>query len=142
MSILVHYLNLTPCISRIFKMATLIYHAVIFLLLITFTLAQVRIPIIRKLHAPHSALNRGLSTRDSVSASLVNDLTQASYVISVKVGTPPQDIDLTIDTGSSDTWIVANTAASCTGVGLPEKNGSAPALCKTPCKYFHHRMAS
>ncbi|TGO66578.1 hypothetical protein BOTNAR_0058g00130 [Botryotinia narcissicola] len=113
-------------------MATLVYHAVIFLLLIMFTLAQVRIPITRKLHPPHPALNRGLSTRDSVSASLVNDLTQASYVISVKVGTPPQDIELTIDTGSSDTWIVANTAASCTGVGLPEKNGSAPVLCETP----------
>ncbi|KAF7934941.1 uncharacterized protein EAE98_002986 [Botrytis deweyae] len=113
-------------------MATLIYHAVIFVLLITFTLAQVRIPITRKIHAPHPALNRRLSTRDSVSASLVNELTQASYVISVKVGTPPQDVDLTIDTGSSDTWLVANTAASCTGVGLSGKNGSALVLCETP----------
>ncbi|TEY34127.1 hypothetical protein BOTCAL_0644g00040 [Botryotinia calthae] len=113
-------------------MATLIYHAVIFLLLITLTLAQLRIPITRKSHAPDPALNRRLSTRDSVSASLANDATQASYVISVQVGTPPQDIDLTIDTGSADTWVVLNTAASCTGVGIPDNNGSAPVLCKNP----------
>ncbi|KAF7896975.1 uncharacterized protein EAF01_009378 [Botrytis porri] len=113
-------------------MVSSISQTLAFLLLITHALAQVRIPITRKVHAPHPALNRRLSNRDPVSASLINDLTHANYVISVKVRTLPQDVDLTIDTGSSDTWLVANTAASCTGVGLPEKNGSAPVLCETP----------
>lgn len=122
-------------------MTTLIYHTVVFLLSISFTLAQVRIPITRKSHAPDPALNRRFFTRDSVFTSLANDVTQASYVISVKVGTPPQDIDLTIDTGSTDTWVILNTAASCTGVGMPDNNGSAVVLCRTPCKFFHYDMS-
>ncbi|ATZ50710.1 Bcap11 [Botrytis cinerea B05.10] len=113
-------------------MGTLIYHTLIFLLLISLTLAQVRIPITRQSHAPDPALNRRFFTRDSVSTSLANDATQASYVISVKVGIPPQDVDLTIDTGSTDTWVILNTATSCTGVGIPDNNGSAPVLCRTP----------
>ena len=122
-------------------MGTLIYHTLIFLLLISLTLAQVRIPITRQSHAPDPALNRRFFTRDSVSTSLANDATQASYVISVKVGTPPQDVDLTIDTGSTDTWVILNTATSCTGVGIPDNNGSAPVLCRTPCKCSHYDMS-
>ncbi|TGO61427.1 hypothetical protein BCON_0027g00130 [Botryotinia convoluta] len=117
-------------------MVSSVCQTLVLLLLITLALAQVRIPITRKIHAPHPALNRRLSTHDLVSAFLANNETRASYVISVKVGTPPQGVDLTIDTGSSDTWLVANTAASCTGVGIPDHNGSAPVLCETPSDSF------
>ncbi|APA08785.1 hypothetical protein SS1G_02570 [Sclerotinia sclerotiorum 1980 UF-70] len=121
-------------------MACSIYHTIILLLLLTLTLAQVRIPITRKTHLPQPALNRRLSNRASISGSLANDLTQASYVISVKVGTPPQDIDLIVDTGSSDTWLVANTANSCTGFGLEHLNKTEILPCITP--YNPHASSS
>ncbi|KAF7877265.1 hypothetical protein EAF04_000948 [Stromatinia cepivora] len=113
-------------------MASSMYHTIIFLLLLTVTLAQVRIPITRKTHLSKSSINRHLSTRASIPGSLANDLTQASYVISVKVGTPPQDIDLFVDTGSSDTWLIANTANSCTGSGLEDINKTEKLPCSTP----------
>lgn len=114
-------------------MTALIYHKIVLLLLftLTLTLAQVRIPITRKT-LPHPALNRRLSSRSSVSASLVNNITQSSYVISVKVGTPPQDIDLIIDTGSSDTWLIANTVECTLEENFDETD---PAPCNTPCMY-------
>ncbi|KAJ8058856.1 hypothetical protein OCU04_011839 [Sclerotinia nivalis] len=113
-------------------MASSTHHTIIFLLLLALTLAQVRIPITRKTHLPQPALNRRISTRASVLGSLANDLKQASYVISVKVGTPPQDIDLIVDTGSSDTWLIANTANSCTGSGLEGLNKTETLPCITP----------
>ncbi|KAF7956072.1 hypothetical protein EAE96_004993 [Botrytis aclada] len=98
-------------------------------LLITLALAQVRIPVTRKFVPSHPALNRRLSSRDSVSARLINNITQSSYMISVKVGTPPQDIDLVLDTGSSDTWMIASSAPTCTGIGLDDSDETD---CNTP----------
>ncbi|ESZ94471.1 hypothetical protein SBOR_5119 [Sclerotinia borealis F-4128] len=120
-------------------MASLLFHTIIFLLL-TLTFAQVRIPITRKTHLSHPALNRHLSSRASVSVSLVNNITQASYVISVKIGTPPQDIDLIIDTGSSDTWLIAATAESCTASELQEYNWTDESTCNTP--YYPNASSS
>ncbi|CAD6446125.1 fc074e90-fa38-44f9-ac85-10aa7000ac5a [Sclerotinia trifoliorum] len=121
-------------------MASSIYHTIIFFLLLTLTLAQVRIPITRKIHLPQPAFSRRFSTRASISGSLANDLTQASYVISIKVGTPPQDIDLIVDTGSSDTWLITNTANSCTGFGLEHLNKTETLPCITP--YNPHTSSS
>ncbi|TGO29499.1 hypothetical protein BPAE_0014g00500 [Botrytis paeoniae] len=50
-------------------------------------------------------------------------------MISVKVGTPPQDIDLIVDTGSSDTWMIASSAPTCTGIGLADSDKTD---CNTP----------
>lgn len=53
-------------------------------------------------------------------------------MISVKVGKPPQDIDLVIATGSSDTWLVAATADLCIDDVLLSQYYSP---CITPCMY-------
>jgi hypothetical protein len=64
----------------------------------------IRIPIARKA--------RDLSRRDTIQADLSNR--EFNYFIETQIGTPPQTVELKIDTGSSDTW--AYTPAACSAV--------------------------
>lgn len=48
-----------------------------------------------------------------VNAALGNE--QVYYQITLDIGTPPQAIDFTIDTGSSDLWVMAAENPYCTG---------------------------
>ncbi|UKZ75837.1 hypothetical protein TrVFT333_003532 [Trichoderma virens FT-333] len=66
---------------------------------------------IEKRHAP------SLRRRDAtIDATLSNEKVQGGYFINVQVGTPGQNITLQLDTGSSDVWVPASTAAICTEV--------------------------
>jgi hypothetical protein len=49
----------------------------------------------------------------TVSAVLTNAEAEGLYFANVTVGTPPQPLQLQIDTGSSDVWVPANTASIC-----------------------------
>lgn len=49
----------------------------------------------------------------SATASLLNNISASAYVVSVSVGTPPQNLTLQLDTGSSDTWVPATNASVC-----------------------------
>src|SRR5258708_6848468 len=40
------------------------------------------------------------------------------YTANISVGTPPQPLILGIDTGSTDTWVLSNTANICINVTL------------------------
>lgn len=56
-----------------------------------------------------------LRKRDAtIDATLSNQKVQGGYFINVEVGTPGQNITLQLDTGSSDVWVPASTAAICT----------------------------
>lgn len=57
---------------------------------------------------------RALSKRASITESLINNNTGGDYIAQVSVGTPPQNINLAIDTGSSDVWMISSTADLCT----------------------------
>lgn len=60
-----------------------------------------------------SRRNPRLSKRASFTESLVNNITGGGYYASVSVGTPGQDINMVLDTGSSDAFIVASGADLC-----------------------------
>jgi Eukaryotic aspartyl protease len=64
----------------------------------------IRMPIARKA--------RDLSRRSMIQADLSNG--EFNYFIETQIGTPPQTVELKIDTGSSDTW--AYTPAACSAV--------------------------
>ncbi|KAH8754159.1 aspartic peptidase domain-containing protein [Diaporthe sp. PMI_573] len=75
----------------------------------------VRIPVTR--NSPGTTVSRRqhprLTKRASFTESLVNNITGGGYYASVSVGTPGQDIDMILDTGSSDAFIVAAGADLC-----------------------------
>lgn len=48
----------------------------------------------------------------------------------VKVGTPPQDVSLAIDTGSSDTWVLDVKADLCSDKAYQAEEATG---CETPC---------
>ncbi|KAI1800904.1 aspartic peptidase domain-containing protein [Daldinia bambusicola] len=56
------------------------------------------------------ALHRRVGT---YSQELNNNLTGGGYYAQVTVGTPPQTVDLVVDTGSSDVWILDSRADLC-----------------------------
>lgn len=80
---------------------------------------------IEKRHGP--SLRRRSATIDG---TLSNQKVQGGYFINVEVGTPSQNITLQLDTGSSDVWVPASTAAICTDVSQ-QNPGCTFGSCKT-----------
>lgn len=64
-----------------------------------------------------SPLSHILERRDAASKSFTEVITNIGvgngYTANVSVGTPPQPLILGVDTGSTDTWVLANTADIC-----------------------------
>lgn len=85
------------------------------LLAVTASANVVRIPVAR--NSPGTTVSMRhhprLTPRASFTESLVNNITGGGYYASVSVGTPGQDIDMILDTGSSDAFIVAAGADLC-----------------------------
>lgn len=70
----------------------------------------------------------------------VNSIVDANYIISVQVGTPGQDINLAIDTGSSDVWVLNTTVSICSSAGsdsLGKRSSSSDCTtCRSPFLLF------
>jgi hypothetical protein len=67
-----------------------------------------------------------LQKRGTLSVNIGNDITNGLYFVNASVGTPPQNVQLQIDTGSSDVWMFGphscNTSTSpCLGGGCESK---------------------
>lgn len=62
--------------------------------------------------APVSKLARRQNSDGSVDAVLSQNQ-RAEYLVNITVGTPPQKLSVTLDTGSSDLWIPAASAPLC-----------------------------
>lgn len=101
----------------------------------------VRIPVAR--NSPGSAVSRRqhprLTPRASFTESLVNNITGGGYYASVSVGTPGQDIDMILDTGSSDAFIVAAGADLCESSGVQPFDQTE---CGQTCELFHYIINS
>jgi hypothetical protein len=46
-----------------------------------------------------------LTKRDPLSVNIGNAFTYGLYFVNASVGTPPQEVQLQVDTGSSDVWM-------------------------------------
>jgi hypothetical protein len=86
------------------------------------------------IHKGHSSKlsKRQLQVRATILEELGNNFTGQSYMATVTVGTPPQEIALAIDTGSSDTWVLDSKADLCTDTEYQEEEGTG---CQTPCEF-------
>jgi hypothetical protein len=75
---------------------------------------------------------RGLEVRSTITETLDNNSTGGDYIAKVSVGTPPQEVTLAIDTGSSDVWMMAVDADLCTSAVLQAKyqRGGCASTCE------------
>jgi hypothetical protein len=85
-----------------------------------------------KQHGATTTRKRHLLPRENVFLELLNNVTGGSYAAQVTVGTPPQQQNLAIDTGSSDVWFLDSEARLCTSSRLIEYYGGCSSTCKSP----------
>ena len=70
-----------------------------------------------------------LQKRDSLSVTLGNSWSNGLYYVNATVGTPPQEVQLQIDTGSSDVWMFGphscdSSTSKCLGFACRSMNVS------------------
>lgn len=63
----------------------------------------------------------------------------ANYIVNITVGTPPQPITLSLDTGSSDTILLTEQSTFCA-----ENDPTNSIYCPNVgyCKHFHHQQCA
>ncbi len=71
-----------------------------------------KLDVLRRSPYPSPLIRRD-SPQDTVDALLTQNTNQLEYLINITVGTPPQDLAVTLDTGSSDLWIPATSSSLC-----------------------------
>ncbi|KXJ94051.1 aspartic peptidase domain-containing protein [Microdochium bolleyi] len=60
----------------------------------------------------------GDGSRLALAQELLHNRTAQAYFATLQIGTPPQDIDLLIDTGSADLWVLDSGAVLCQKPGV------------------------
>jgi hypothetical protein len=68
---------------------------------------------------------------DTVTASLINAVTAGLYAANITVGTPGQDLQVQIDTGSSDLWVPSSSASICNNA---KDGGCSGGSCELPAQ--------
>ncbi|KAJ8594445.1 acid protease [Rhizopogon salebrosus TDB-379] len=71
-----------------------------------------------KYHLRPIIKNGGIMKRDSVAIPLTDELNDNTYSGVISIGTPAQDLNIVLDTGSSDLWVVTPSCVTCAS-GLP-----------------------
>jgi hypothetical protein len=61
-------------------------------------------------HHPKAKFGRRADTHEGV---ITNELTRGGYFATCSMGTPPQNLTLQLDTGSSDIWVPWSLATVC-----------------------------
>lgn len=77
----------------------------------------------------------GRRSPQTVEETITNEKKRGGYFSSCTVGTPPQDVVLLLDTGSSDTWVPASDAPVCSDRYSvdPCPLGSCKSVFSSPC---------
>jgi len=77
------------------------------LLTLTYATGTLQLDIVAKrgFTSPRQLYRRGIGE-----TNITQDAQFTRYYANVTVGTPPQNIQLTVDTGSSDVWLIAKGA--------------------------------
>jgi len=93
-----------------------------------------KVPIIRQGPGRGGVSRRSphLTPRATNTEVLVNNITGGGYYASVEVGTPGQPIEMVLDTGSSDAFIIASNADLCTSARLQRYYGET---CDDTCTF-------
>lgn len=97
----------------------------------------VPIGIIRSSHASLPVHKRATFTQ-----SLNNNITGAGYYADVAIGTPPQNLTLVLDTGSSDIWLLSKDAVLCASSSEQAQYGYCLATCMSYAQKFAQWTAS
>jgi hypothetical protein len=74
-----------------------------------FTPGTIHMPMVKNREVERAQLRKRASS--TIHVNLGN--AQYLYYVNASVGTPPQELQLQIDTGSSDTWVPYSGAAFC-----------------------------
>lgn len=88
-----------PCLARVLATSSLL----------SAVSASLLIPIVKNREVEAQQLRR----RSTVTEQLGNAQSLGLYYANVSVGTPPQQLAIQIDTGSSDVWFASSKASLC-----------------------------
>jgi len=80
-----------------------------------------RLPGINVGTVPQLSGRSTVERRATYTQRLFNNITGGAYFVDVAVGTPPQQLSMVIDTGSSDAWILSSSADICVSAELQRK---------------------
>ncbi|KAL2150340.1 hypothetical protein VTH82DRAFT_8016 [Thermothelomyces myriococcoides] len=84
----------------------------------------VEFSVSRSLPGNHTPLTLSrLGRREAYSERLINSIAGGGYYVQVQVGSPPQNLTMLLDTGSSDAWVLSHDADLCTSPDLQEFYG-------------------
>ncbi|KAL2198543.1 aspartic peptidase domain-containing protein [Corynascus similis CBS 632.67] len=81
-----------------------------------------------------------LTRRETFSERLINNIAGGGYYVKVQVGTPPQDLTMLLDTGSSDAWVLSHEADLCTDRDLQSFYGTSCTDTYDPSKSSSRKM--
>ncbi|KAK9802151.1 putative Aspartic peptidase domain-containing protein [Seiridium cardinale] len=83
-----------------------------------------------------------VNKRTTFTQSLYNNVTGAGYYANVAIGTPPQNLTLILDTGSSDIWLLSKDANLCASESSQLKYGYCLATYEPSASSTYHEVSN
>ncbi|KAL2158439.1 hypothetical protein VTH06DRAFT_4487 [Thermothelomyces fergusii] len=100
----------------------------------------VEFSVSRSLPGNRTPLSSPLTRRETYSETLINSIAGGGYYVQVQVGTPPQNLTMLLDTGSSDAWVLSHKADLCTNRDLQDFYGISCVDTYDPSKSSSRKM--
>ncbi|KAH9218088.1 aspartic peptidase domain-containing protein [Leptodontidium sp. 2 PMI_412] len=97
----------------VLSIVLLFVHSLVFFVSDALAAKVISYSVSRALPGNGYPLPRSISERSNTLELLSNNKSRGAYYATVEVGTPAQKLSLLLSTGSSDIWIISNSALSC-----------------------------